>query len=1489
MLIRSILRQREPRLIHTILFCVVFVPASIYLVETMAQGTHPTPWLKWMIGISLGVLMVATFRWPDYNHPFIQALLHLNTILMGGLMIVSLAANQSNPVYYLQAILLLSTITLLIRNRQLLVGYLVLYNVGLWVAGLMCQCGPVPYLYLLLVLMYSLIAYVHFGSLSQTRQRLQTQLRLLAEAQKAAQMGAWTSRSGSRVFDLSPEAAMVLGFGAQPMALPFEQLIAMLHPSDWPKLAVFQEVGNLSLSDVVDDYYRITPHQGAEKHIRSINRIAINTEGEKYFYGLFQDVTAQQVAMAQLRQSETELRAILESSSETVILVDQLYTIVALNQRAKSFDPFNANRTKQVGECILSYVPPGNLASYFEQDMQRAFKGERVSGETHLKLPNGGEMWLAVGYTPVTNPTGPIDRVVFTIRNITADKQAEQLLHASEVNLRAILDHASQGIMLVDASCRILALNSLAENGGPMFPGLAVRAGDNAADRMPEPYFAAFQVNLTQALAGEIVQVEHQMDSPEQGTQWFAVMYTPVLEAGVPTDRVVVSVQDVTQAKLGKQQLMESEANLRTILDISPQAILLMDEHYQILMMNQRGQVMGESYLADAGHFDNTFVSFVPLANRPTLEQNIQRVLAGEEVSLEYERILPDRESIWYAISYVPVREHGQLINRIVVTIGDISAQKVVQKKLQEVFKSLSIREKQIRTLLDQYQIYNAQLAASEKELKQSELQLKILADNTSEMIALSTPVGNILYLSPASEKLTGYAREEMYGKSLVEFFHPDDLDRLQVESQTNLEGQRLDLVLTHRFLTKGGRYIWLESIIKYISDNEGNVINLQSSSRSVEDRLQAERALRSSEQSYRALFNSNSYAVFVYRESETKNAQVKFQEVNQAACLLLGYSREELLGLGPVDLELPSMKALRKGDRGNGPETQSRLLETVLMHKAGHEIPVEISWSFVENEESKGVQSIVTDIRERKRAIKNEQQKELAERALQFKTDFLANMSHEIRTPMNGIIGILHFLLDTQLDEKQRNYAAMIQSSAKNLLHILNDILELSKIEAGKLALKPKVIELHRVIHTVKGLFGSLAAQKGLSLISQYSPGVPKLLLADENRLQQVLTNLVSNAIKFTPSGKVTIRIQTQPSSQPGGPAWLKIGVEDTGEGISGEAQLQLFEKFYQVASENNQKSVGTGLGLSICKQLVALWGGEMNVASELGKGSTFWFTLPIVELSPDQVDQLALPEPQVIMDYQVSNLRILLAEDVFVNQEVVRIMFENAGTQIDIASNGREALAMMRQQSYALVILDIQMPILDGLATTRLIRQEFDPAPVIIGLSANAMEGDATRYTQQGMDDYLAKPIEPPAMFTKLAHWFPSHVVAVPRPAAQLAAPPPADKVLLNLTTIDKIKGLAKGNQSLMDKLFASFINDVEVLLGKIDEALGQQDTQNVKSALHTLKGLAGTIGAARLSELAKAMEQCIEQADLTELPAQLDSLQTVFGATKAALRDL
>jgi len=211
------------------------------------------------------------------------------------------------------------------------------------------------------------------------------------------------------------------------------------------------------------------------------------------------------------------------------------------------------------------------------------------------------------------------------------------------------------------------------------------------------------------------------------------------------------------------------------------------------------------------------------------------------------------------------------------------------------------------------------------------------------------------------------------------------------------------------------------------------------------------------------------------------------------------------------------------------------------------------------------------------------------------------------------------------------------------------------------------------------------------------------------------------------------------------------------------------------------------------------------------------------------------------------------------------------------------------MRQQSYALVILDIQMPILDGLATTRLIRQEFDPAPVIIGLSANAMEGDATRYTQQGMDDYLAKPIEPPAMFTKLAHWFPSHVVAVPRPAAQLAAPPPADKVLLNLTTIDKIKGLAKGNQSLMDKLFASFINDVEVLLGKIDEALGQQDTQNVKSALHTLKGLAGTIGAARLSELAKAMEQCIEQADLTELPAQLDSLQTVFGATKAALRDL
>jgi CheY-like chemotaxis protein len=308
----------------------------------------------------------------------------------------------------------------------------------------------------------------------------------------------------------------------------------------------------------------------------------------------------------------------------------------------------------------------------------------------------------------------------------------------------------------------------------------------------------------------------------------------------------------------------------------------------------------------------------------------------------------------------------------------------------------------------------------------------------------------------------------------------------------------------------------------------------------------------------------------------------------------------------------------------------------------------------------------------------------------------------------------------------------------------------------------------------------------------------------------------------------------------------------------------------------------------LSICKQLVQLWGGEIGLTSQPGQGSTFWFTLPLGLPVQATTLPVAHTERGPKRHYQLTNLNILLAEDIFVNQEVVRIMVKNAGEIIDIANNGQEALAKAQQKKYEVILMDIQMPVLDGLAATKLIRQSVSPVPIIIGLSANAMEGDAERYIAQGMDDYVAKPVDPDALFGKLARWFPSQVkiteqevvILPPTPVLEPSVP------VLNLTVIEKIKALSRNNEAYLKQLFTSFDSDMAQLLAQASASLSANDLPGLASAVHTLKGLAGTIGASQLHELAKIFDHEIKLKQLANAPERLAALREVFAQTQTAL---
>jgi signal transduction histidine kinase/CheY-like chemotaxis protein/HPt (histidine-containing phosphotransfer) domain-containing protein len=538
---------------------------------------------------------------------------------------------------------------------------------------------------------------------------------------------------------------------------------------------------------------------------------------------------------------------------------------------------------------------------------------------------------------------------------------------------------------------------------------------------------------------------------------------------------------------------------------------------------------------------------------------------------------------------------------------------------------------------------------------------------------------------------------------------------------------------------------------------------------------------------------------------------------------------------------------------------------------------------SFEQLKEEIFKQTIINELRNlqvRQQIELAQKEKEVAERTAQLKHQFMANMSHEIRTPMNAIVGMTRLLLSKDPRPEQLRYLNAIQLSSENLLVIINDILDLSKIEAGKIVIEHIDFSIREVVQSLRDMLMLKAEEKNIELRVSYDPAIPKRLTGDPTRLNQVLINLAGNAVKFTEKGYVEIHASLQ--KKEGSKLWIKFDVIDTGIGISAEFVDTIFDSFTQAGSDVARRFGGTGLGLTISKQLVGLMGGEISVQSELKKGTTFTAVVPFEEaaVQDERKEDTGLDAASM---HRLNNLKVLLVEDNEFNRMVAEDTLKELipGMSLDIAVNGQEAVDRLQKEAFDVVLMDIQMPVMDGVAATKMIRNEL-PEPArntkIIAMTANVLQEDVQQYFIAGMDAYVSKPFEAEELLQKM-----DAVMGNKAPVGnkkkevkaepEVALPPLPDKV----TDMQFLKQFTGGKPEKMSKYIGMFLENAPKLLDSIDKGLATNDYPSIKIAAHSLKPQLSYMGVKEdVSKIFLIEQSAGQSAHFDTLPLLVSNLK-------------
>jgi len=1126
--------------------------------------------------------------------------------------------------------------------------------------------------------------------------------------------------------------------------------------------------------------------------------------------------------------------------------------------------------------------------------------------EYRITLPDGRVRHLAVSATRTDWHGRPA--MLGVLHDISRQRAAMTALRGSEERYRTMIESLSEGVMMFDTQARLEGVNAAAERLlGMTFERMRHnRLADWQPVGLDGEVMAPDQVPIARVLAtGK--PVRHAllgMRIPDDGTRWLDVNCEPLRDAGGAVTGGLLSFTDVTEARRVQEALRVSESTNRTLMDALADGVFVAQDFRFVYANRLLLERLGYEREEFAGLPFERVVAPDVLA--VWNERFRGRVASGPEPVRTYEVRFLCKDGRSAEFELVANRTTYRNKPAVLGVLRDVAERKHAAAELER-------HRDRLEELVHER---TRELEAAVAARVESENFAQTMTDHQPTLLAYVDRDRKVQFANRAWLNWFGKTREEIIGRDGRDsvgamMLQPDEHVVAKV-----LRGEAQGTAAEMRGAGDRIGNFWIYRLPDIV---DGDIRGYFFIATDVTEMRRSERRLQ---ELNAKLIQAESFTRGIADNLPVRvaywDADERCRFANKVYCEWIGKSLDQVLGKTKAEIFDHEQRPERLAHAKQALAGATQKFESEEVGADGRFGVWEVQYiPDVQRGEVRGFFMLASDITASKRAQADLQTlnlelvsaRDVAEDAAQAKSAFLANMSHEIRTPMNVIIGLTHLMQRDAHDPATSDRLGKVGDAAMHLLDIINDILDLSKIEAGKLVLAPVDFSVDALLARATALISDSARRKGLALTVDRG-NLPQALRGDALRLSQVLVNLLSNAVKFTTRGSVVLRCNVV--AEAGGEWTIRFSVRDTGVGISPDAQARLFTPFEQADGSTTRRFGGTGLGLSIARELAQLMGGQVGVESEPGRGSEFWFT---AKLQSASAPAGGVPEPlgavlagrdiERVLKARHAGARVLIADDNRINQELATELLRLVDLQVEVADNGRVAVDMARRGAFDLILMDMQMPEMDGLEATRRIRAEprLDDTP-IVAMTASAFGADRDACLAAGMNDHIGKPVNPAALYDKMLRWLdetrkaPRRApVDAPAPPPPPAAPQPTD-VLEHIEALDVVRGMSlfAGQRALYMQALGYFVDLYGDGLAAVDKFLSGAPGGTREAAgreIHSMGGAAAALGAIELENAAHRIDKMVRgerarQVDDGELRAELQAIRDAVADLVARLRE-